>query len=330
MTWKRAVLKAWSQLASGEYDPPSGVLFPYGHIVGDVNPPHVKHLFSIPSIAKFKSDLDFLCKRYRPLRLCELERIGNLRGNRKAARYFVLSFDDGLRETYDVIAPILRERGLSAIFFLNSSTVDNRQLMWRHQVSLLIEKAQHEPGRIPPQIRAHSTTDLVAKLKALRTGADGLLDNVARFFEVDFTEYLASARPYLTGVQILELASEGFEFGSHSENHPHFDQIAIEEQKRQIANSVSFIRGLGVPCRYFAFPFHDRGVPASVFNYMKDLDLLLSFGTSEGRLDTIPFSFQRFALDGENIDSDIPELLKQLSTKSFVRHLSRTRIIARR
>jgi peptidoglycan/xylan/chitin deacetylase (PgdA/CDA1 family) len=329
MTWKRVVLKAGSRLMVKPYHPPSGVLFPCGHAVSDVNPPHVRHLFSVPSIAKFKSDIDFLCQHYRPLQFSELDGIRRLHDSKVPASCFLLSFDDGLREAYDVIAPILRNKGIPAIFFLNSATIDNKRLMWRHKVSLLVERSQQTPGRIPPQLTARSTEEVTTKLKALRFGDEWILDDIAKFFEIDFDEYLRCAKPYLTTTQILELARDGFEFGSHSESHPYFNEISVEDQKKQISESVQFIRALGIPCRYFAFPFHDNGVPVSIFNHMTDLGLVLSFGTSEGRLDTVPFSFQRFALDGDNGESSMPDLLKQLSAKSFVRHLSGTEIIGR-
>lgn len=201
--------------------------------------------------------------------------------------------------------------------------------MWRHKVSLLVERSQQVPGRIPPQLTARSTEELTTQLKALRFGDEFILDDVARFFELDFDEYLRCVKPYLTTAQILELARDGFEFGSHSESHPYFNEITVEDQKKQISASVQFIRALGVLCRYFAFPFHDNGVPASVFNYMTDLGLVLSFGTSEARVDTIPFSFQRFSLEGSNADLSMQDLLKQLSVKSTVRHLSGTEIIVR-
>jgi peptidoglycan/xylan/chitin deacetylase (PgdA/CDA1 family) len=311
------------------YQPPAGVLFPYAHIVGDVAPPHVKHLYEIPKISKFKSDVDFLGRKYRALQLSELERIGRLR-DRRSARSFVLSFDDGMREVYDAIAPILRNKGVPAVFFVNPATIDNRQLMWRHKVSLLIERSQQQPGRIPPGLNVRPGESLCAKLKAVRFADEHTLDDIARFFEIDFDEYLRRARPYLTTQEVLELAREGFEFGAHSANHPYFNELPVEDQKDQILRSVQFIRTLGLPCRYFAFPFHDNGVPTSVFKYMTDLDLALSFGTSEARVDSIGFSFQRFALDAENASLNLHLLLNQLSAKSLARRLSGTEVIPRK
>lgn len=327
MLWKRTVSDLY-RLMPGCYQPPGSVLFPYAHIVGDTVPLHVKHLYEIPRIAKFKSDIDLLCRRYRALQLSELERIGRFR-DRGSARSFLLSFDDGMREVYDIIAPILREKGIPALFFLNASTIDNRQLMWRHKISLLVERSQQQPGRVPPALNVRPGKSVCAKLKALRFADEHILDDVARFFEIDFDEYLLSARPYLTTGQVLKLACEGFEFGAHSANHPYFNELPVEDQKDQISRSVQFIRALGLPCRCFAFPFRDDGVPASVFRYMTGLDVVLSFGTSEARVDSIGFSFQRFALDAGNSSSSLQVILKQLSAKSLVRRLCGTEVIRR-
>lgn len=327
MPWKRTVLNL-CRLMPNFYHPPAGVLFPYAHIVSGVAPLHVRHLYAVPSVTKFKSDIDFLCRRYRALQLSEFERIGRLR-DKRPAHSFVLSFDDGMREVYDVIAPILREKGVPAVFFLNTATIDNRQLMWRHKVSLLVERSQHQPTRIPPHLNIRSGESVCTQMKALRFADEHILDDLARFFEIDFNEYLSGARPYLTTDQVLELASDGFEFGAHSANHPYFNELSVEDQKDQISRSVQFIRALGLPCRCFAFPFHDKGVPASVFRYMTELDVVLSFGTSEARVDSIAFSFQRFALDAANTSSSLQGLLKQLSARSLVRRLSGTEVISR-
>ena len=328
MPWTQALFNICGKLMPDLYRPPAGVLFPYAHIVSDIAPPHVRHLYAVPSVTKFKSDIDFLCRRYQALQLSDLGGIRQHRDKRPACS-FVLSFDDGMREVYDIIAPILREKGIPALFFLNASTIDNKRLMWRHKVSLLVERSQQQPGQIPSGLNVRPGESLCAKLKALRFADEHILDDLARFFEVDFEEYLSSARPYLTTGQVLKLARDGFEFGAHSGTHPYFNELAVEDQKDQISRSVQFIRALGLPCRYFAFPFDDNGVPASLFRYMMDLDLVLSFGTSEARVDSIGFSFQRFGLDAENASLTVERLLNQLSAKSLAHRLSGTEVIRR-
>src|SRR5207253_1302020 len=138
------------------------------------------------------------------------------------------------------------------------------------------------------------------------------IDNVARLLGLDFDSYLDSTRPYLTTAQLSELASAGFELGAHSDSHPYFNEIGIDEQKEQISLSVQFVRGIGLRCRSFAFPFHDMDVPVTVFRHMTDLGLVLSLGTSEAQIDPINFSFQRFAIDAENSGVSLPNIVKQL------------------
>lgn len=329
MTPKHRLLKACSSFMPDLYRPPAGVLFPCAHIVSDLTPLHIRHLHAVPGIAKFKSDVDFLARNYRPLELSQLERIADLHNGKRPARHFMLSFDDGMREAHDVIAPILREKGIPAIFFLNSATIDNKQLMWRHKVSLLVERLQQQPERIPAQLVLRPGESLPAKLRLLRFADEPLLDEIAAFFELDFGDYLRRVKPYMTTDQVLELARAGFEFGAHGHSHPYFNDITVEEQKRQVYQSAFFLWQLGLSCRWFAFPFNDDGIPASLFDYMRDLGLAVSFGTSEGRVDTIPFSFQRFALDAENSDSSLPHILKQLSAKSLAHRLRGTEIIRR-
>jgi peptidoglycan/xylan/chitin deacetylase (PgdA/CDA1 family) len=325
MTLKRAALKGCAAFIPNVYRPPAGVLFAGGHIVAESAPPHVRHLLTVPSIRKFQEDLDFLCRRYRPLQLSELGQVARLPHEKASPSSFLLSFDDGLREVYDIIAPILRQKGIPAVFFINSATIDNKQLMWRHKISLLIERSKHGPERIPPQVHLRPGESLHARLYAMRF--DGpIIDEIARFLDVDFDGYLGRFKPYLTSNEVLELSHMGFEFGAHSHSHPYFCEIALDEQKEQISTSVEFIRGLGVPCRSFAFPFHDIGVTASVFSHIADLNLDLSFGTSEARLDSIPFSFQRFSLD---TNSSIGRILSELSVRSFVRRVTDTEVIHR-
>jgi peptidoglycan/xylan/chitin deacetylase (PgdA/CDA1 family) len=329
VTWKRSVLNLCGSLMTDCYRPPAGVLLPCCHLVGDVAPLHVKHLFRIPSVTKLKADIDFLAQNYHPLTLSELRRLGDRDQEKRRAKYFVLSFDDGMREVYEIIAPVLRAKGVPAIFFLNSTTIDNKELMWRHKVSLLVARAERQPKRIPPQLKGCSGKSTGDKLLSLQFADRHVVDELAAYFEVDFDEYLHTSQPYLTTEQIVGLARQGFEFGAHSANHPYFNEISVEQQKSEIHDSVHFIQALGLSCHYFAFPFHDKGVPLSVFQYMRDLGLVFSFGTNDARVDSVHFSWQRFALDADNSDLTIPQILDQLSAKSLALRLSRSEVIHR-
>jgi peptidoglycan/xylan/chitin deacetylase (PgdA/CDA1 family) len=326
-TLKRFALKVGGGLLPNLYRPPGGVLFPCGHAIAHVPPPHIKHLSLVPRPDKFQSDLNFLCRRLHPLEISELQQLPCQHRGKMAPRSFILSFDDGLREGYEAIAPMLSRQGVPAIFFINSATIDNKRLMWRHKISLLVERSRKRPEHVPPQINLRPKENLQEKLRALKYAEEGLIDDIAKFYEVDFDDYLRTAKPYLTRDQVLGLSRLGFVVGAHSDTHPFFQDITIEDQKNEISTCVGFIRQLGLPCRHFAFPFHDEGISTQVFNHIRELEIALSFGTSEARVDSVGFSYQRFSIDA--CDSSVSQILKQLSAKSILRRLSSTEVMRR-
>ena len=323
---KRWALNACGKLGPHQYRPPGGVLFPCGHAIADAPPVHVKHLFPVPSAAKFQTDLDLLCRNFKPLDVSDLKQLPQRRVC-TSPRSFVLSFDDGLREVHDVIAPMLSRQGIPAIFFINSSTIDNQRLMWRNKISLLIEQARKQPGRSPPQLSSHPNADLEHKLLSLRFAYEHDIDDIGEFYEIDFNEYLRRNKPYLTTDQVLSLARAGFAVGAHGDTHGYFQDMTSQDQQNEISTSVAFIRKLGVPCDYFAFPFHDEGVSTSVFKHLEELGVALSFGTSEARVDSIAFAFHRFSID--DVDSDVLQILKQLSARSMLRRFSGSELVRR-
>ena len=83
------------------------MLFPCGQAVADTAPIHVRHLSPVPTPEKFASDLDFLCRSLCRLDLCELEKLLPEQLANSPPNSFMVSFDDSLREDYEVIAPIL-------------------------------------------------------------------------------------------------------------------------------------------------------------------------------------------------------------------------------
>jgi len=86
------------------------IIYPFYHIISDNPPAHIKYLYPVRSIKQFEKDLVFLQKHFTVSDF-------PVKGNNPQ---FVLSFDDGLSEVYDIIAPILKKRNIPAIFFVNT------------------------------------------------------------------------------------------------------------------------------------------------------------------------------------------------------------------
>ena len=93
------------------------VIFPFYHTVSDQPLAHVSHLYPLRREEDFKQDLEEMLKWFEPIGL------GDFMGGKRlieGKRYMVLTFDDGLAGCHQVIAPLLRKKGIPATFFLNN------------------------------------------------------------------------------------------------------------------------------------------------------------------------------------------------------------------
>ena len=259
-------------------------ILPFYHLVSDEACPHIKNLYQVKTVAQFESDLDFLLKHYTPIAASDLTNVVN--GKLKNKKIFLLSFDDGLREVHDIIAPILLRKGVPAIFFLNSDFIDNRALMFRYKVSLLIEQL------------ANDKSDLKKFLKTERTDS-ALIQETADKLSYKFDLFLETQQPYLTSAQIETLIAQGFSIGAHSCNHPYYEDIPLQEQLRQTFESLAFLQSrFSIKEKMFAFPFTDFGVTRSFFDSVfLDKKLDFSFGGAGLKKDVSPFHFQRLAME---------------------------------
>lgn len=251
-----------------------GVFLPFYHLVSDEECPHIKHLYPVKSTFAFERDLDFILKYYKPISLQEL-----MEGN--SPKHCHLTFDDGLRQCYDTVMPILLRKGIPATFFLNPGFIDNKGLMFRYKTSLLIEKNNDKS---------------LLKLEYKDTKA---IDDLAQCMGVSFDDFLKDYQPYLTSSQINEMVGKGFTFGGHSIDHPEFRLISFEEQCRQMKQSVDFVqKEFRQNLRAFAFPFTDFGIKQDLFEFAKkEAKLDLTFGCAGIKHSKFDRHYQRFAME---------------------------------
>jgi len=256
------------------------IIVPFYHTVAEQPLPHIKHLYRMKTVEEFQKDLDFLLRYFKPI---DVETLYTLHINKTVPEkpVFHLTFDDGMKEIYEIVAPILLEKGIPATFFFNSGFVDNKALFYRHRESL-----ERERG-----------------------------DSCDRCDRKD-DEFLEKDKPYLTTVQIKELNSKGFTFGAHSVDHPYYNTISLDEQLRQTRESLDFVSSIiNQKLRLFAFPFTDYQVSQQFFNEIEP-DVDLCFGTAGLKNDGIPFNIQRIAGEKRTYES-----LERILGKEYLKYL---------
>ena len=278
------MLLAGHRLPAGLMSLVSGVQLaaPCYHLVCDGPlPPHLRHLYSCRSTKTFEADLDFLLNWGVPLSLDQLERI-SCHDNRMPTRSFFLSFDDGLKEVAEIVAPICLRKGVPMTMFLNSAFLDNQELCYRHKVSLLIEQLPLMSPATDQKIREvfgsmgtmPSGRPLREWLLRVSWPQRAALDELANLLGVDFGAFLVTQRPYLTTEQVEALIKSGFTVGSHSVDHPLYSTLSLEEQVRQTGQCCeSLNQRFGELNRPFAFPFVSDGVDREFFRQILEQPL---------------------------------------------------------
>jgi peptidoglycan/xylan/chitin deacetylase (PgdA/CDA1 family) len=197
----------------------------------------------------------------------------------------VLTFDDGYRDNLTHAAPILRELGVPAVFYVTSSGLSERMPYWPEvlgQMTLLTEARSVSLGLgretptvgpidyplMTPAQRTRSCLRMIAELRTLPsakiTEAIGV---IATRLGVDPAAAGERTPRLLDADDIRSLASSGFTIGSHSATHPYLPSETIEVQRREIVESKRAIENaVQSPVVDFCYPGggHDERTRALV------------------------------------------------------------------
>jgi peptidoglycan/xylan/chitin deacetylase (PgdA/CDA1 family) len=315
--WSGVPLDIWHRLLDVD------LLLPHWHLASDDNLPHIRGLYKYRTVAQFKSDIEFFLRSYVPVSLMDVVRHLDASGT-LPKRCFLPTFDDGFREIYDHVAPILHRHGVPAVFFLITTAVDNNELCYPHKKSLLLQSlssecpaaAEREMSRI--LLRAGvSGSDLKARIRSVYYRQRRVLDELALILGCDFAAYVRTNRPYLASGQVTELMRSGFNIGGHSVDHPLYSELGLHEQLTQTKQSIDSLSAkFNFNCQAFAFPYMDLGVSRSFFERAFAPDALrVTFGTGGMRRHFFPRNLSRFTM--ENSDLPAREIVADAFAKSL-------------
>ena len=207
-------------------------------------------------------------------------------GKELPERAVLLTCDDGLRNVLTDMAPILREAGLSCLFFvLGASAAQSSQMLWYEELYLLLLAAPARSysfdglgdGRgmsVELGDRAQTRSawwNLVRKLSQQDQSARTNFIETSRLqfglpdhWNAEWTNSEVQHRRFglLNGSELRQLVDQGMSIGSHTLNHPMLSQQTSESAWREISESRSLLEdAIGKPIWAFAYPFGD---PAAV------------------------------------------------------------------
>jgi len=273
------------------------------HVVSDKRLSHIEYLYNFRTITGFKEDIEFFCKYYIPIGMHDL--LNHIKNNAKLPENsFIITFDDGFREVYDIVLPILLEYNISATAFLTTNFIDNKELGYPNKKSLLISEINKLKDsalnvKLISFLEKNNISGTSVKQAILRIPyvKRYLLDEIAQLINVDFIEFLQENKPYLTSLQVNELIKEGITIGSHSIDHARFSELSTDDQIFQAIESTRLIQKFfDINYKIFAFPFTDIHISKLFYEKTKD-EFDITFGTQGMLRDSISNNIQRVNIE---------------------------------
>lgn len=199
-------------------------------------------------------------------------------GTGKLPRHAVLlTCDDGLENTLTDMLPVLKECGVSCLFFVTAASCDNSpSMLWYEELYLMFLTAR-TPFEIEldderftvdsPQERRPRWGSLVSRL-SLYEGETRrvILDRIRQQLQlgVNWRNQLladsvkAKRFQLLTAGELRQLAENGMSIGAHTVSHPVLSRLTEPAARNEIAESRRRIgQTLGAAVWALAYPFGD-------------------------------------------------------------------------
>ena len=239
------------------------------HRIGDVESD--RHNLAT-DISSFRSHMAYVATCCRVLPLAEM--VAMARDGLLPSQAVALTFDDGYLEHLEVVAPVLRDFGLPATFFVNTARVNDAQEAWWDEIERIFFTGFALPDVFDPygdgrllfrvstnaeRERAHST--LVQLMYP--ASAEKRVELLARFrawHQLDLNP--RPSHRLLRGEELRLLSSiEGMTIGAHSENHLSLPSQPVEVRREEINRCKETLEELLCkPVTSFAYPYGEYDV----------------------------------------------------------------------
>ncbi len=233
------------------------------HNISAVRTPFTAGIRVSISPERFESALKFLTAHYTPVHLQDV--LTGCDGRGLPPRALLVTFDDAYASVAEWGAPLCRQYGVPAVFFVNAAFLDNRRLapdnLACYVANVLGMETINAAVRAVPGYETHelrSLTEVFGAFFPAISPADRevFLDALRRFSGIDETRIAKEAKLYLTGKQLRDLASFDFEIGNHTYTHTHCRSFSGQDFDSEVDRNKAELEAVsGSKIRSFSQPY---------------------------------------------------------------------------
>lgn len=237
------------------------------------------------SVDEFESQLDYLEAEYTVIGYERLR--AAVRGEATLPEAaVVLTFDDGLRDHFETVYPILRRRNLPGLFFPPSVPIRDERMLDVHKLHVIFSECDdtgrllarvkellernrqrfglEDPATYYDRLAERGRWDppeivYVKRLLQRELPEEARRHMTNELFETYVTSHeQALAREwYMTEKELHLMIEGGMYVGSHSANHYWLDNLERNRLEAELEASLSFLADLGAPTEdwLFSYPY---------------------------------------------------------------------------
>lgn len=177
-------------------------------------------------------------------------------------RYAVITFDDGYRDNYDLVYPVLKAYSVPAIFFVCPGLIETGRLAWWDLIAYFANKSQKAAITVGGETfplgaqRSATIATLHGWMKKKPSHETGdLLEELSAACGVAIPDRRSQPDQFMSWAQLREVSRNGVAIGSHTYHHSVLATLDEAAQQRELWDSKLMLeQRLGLRVRTVAYP----------------------------------------------------------------------------
>ncbi len=243
----------------------------------------------------FRRQMEFIKSHYTPVSLSRLiEALSS--GKPLPERAALITFDDGLKNNYDVAFPILMEMEIPAAIFLTVDFIGSRNILWVDELFLILREASAKGVALQmsdASAQEYYQADEIWKSYQVLAGTFKQLGLSVRNAEIDRLrkQMPVDYHPFLDDFGLLDwneiktMHRSGFiEYGVHTATHRILTELNEQEWKREIIDpKIRLETEIGAKISAFCYPNGrpDLDFQSKHIDFLRESGYLCSFSTED-------------------------------------------------
>ena len=288
------------------------VMYHYVRDLKNSRYPNIKGL----DIEKFKKQIKFFKENYNFVRIEDLiEYYKNPKEKELPEKAILLTFDDGYKDHYTYVLPVLLENNIQGSFYIPTKCFQDKKVLDVNKIHFILESCIGEEEKILKEIEEYLeknkdsrillSYDDYFKEYAIDSRFDKkevifikrmlqvvlpedyrkkLVDILFKKYVCTIGDKIISERAfweelYLTPEQIRMMEKLGMHIGFHSHDHVWLSSLSKEEQEFQIKSSINYFKEIGIKTEKMTLSYPYGGYNEESVELIKKYEIPLAFTT---------------------------------------------------